>query len=271
MRAVAPAVALAAAAVAVRRRRVAAADAGEAGTAAAATAAAAATNSSSSWDPKWDGRPAGKKGVVHTVLLVRHGQYKSAEHGSNLDELTLDSQRVLTSLGREQATATGKRIDDLIKAGVVPPVTRIYYSTMARATETSKLIQAQLSAPPPSHHICPCSMIQEGAVCVPEPPFAAWNPSAEEFEKEGKRVEAGFVNHMHRAPSGSSSTSLLVCHGNVIRYFVLRALQYNPAGWSRLAVFNASITRIDIHSDGHVTVKALGEVGHLPAAMVTYQ
>ena len=43
---------------------------------------------------------------------------------------------------------------------------------------------------------------------------------------------------------------MLVCHGNVIRYFVARALQLDPEIWLRMAVNNASYTVLDVHSDG---------------------
>ena len=36
---------------------------------------------------------------------------------------------------------------------------------------------------------------------------------------------------------------VVVCHGNVIRYMALRALQLPPEAWLRLCTFNCSITR----------------------------
>jgi len=62
----------------------------------------------------WDGRTPGKKGVTHQILLVRHGQYE--EKGKD------DSERKLTPLGRKQAEATGKRINELLAAGVLSPI-----------------------------------------------------------------------------------------------------------------------------------------------------
>jgi serine/threonine-protein phosphatase PGAM5 len=223
----------------------------------------------------WDGRADGatKNGVMHTILLVRHGQYEQVRGVDHSDELLIDSQRVLTPLGREQAAATGKRINALVKHGLIPPVENIFYSTMARASETSRCIVEQLSAPPPLFRINACSMLREGAVCVPDPPFAAWHPSAVEFSNDNARVEAAFKAYLHRpaANQTKSSTTLLVCHGNVIRYILLRALQYSPSGWSRMAVYNSSITRIDIFADGRVSVRGVGDVGHLPAEKVTYE
>ena len=48
--------------------------------------------------------------------------------------------------------------------------------------------------------------------------------SLEEFFRDGARIEAAFRKHFHRAPptQESSSIEVLVCHANVIRYFVCR-------------------------------------------------
>lgn len=228
------------------------------------------------WDKNWDYRAgqnsaSGKNGIVHTILLVRHGQYfQTKEPG---DDLTRDSKRILTTKGRDQAIATGQRIQHLLTHNMLPPIDSIYYSTMARATETSQLLTKQLLNLPPSHKILPCSLIRECAVFPPIPAHATWLPSDEDFYKAEKRIEAAFANHVHRPDESAdkSYTTLLVCHGNVIRYILLRALQYDVSGWCRLAVYNASVTRIDVYSDGGVCVRTVGDVGHLPADMITYE
>jgi len=233
------------------------------------------------WDKNWDYRGGGagkdkKEGrskIVHTILLIRHGQYEQSLSAPGDDSLTKDSKRVLTSKGRVQARETGKRIQQMIDIGNLPPLEFIYHSTMARASETSKLIVEQLKKPPLNHKVNACSMLRESAVCRPDPPFQQWDPSIEDFIKDNLRVTAAFSSHIHRPDhdKDASYTTLLVCHGNVIRYLLLKALQMDTAGWSRLAVYNASITRIDIYSDGGVSVKGVGDVGHLAPDLVTYE
>ncbi len=46
----------------------------------------------------------------------------------------------------------------------------------------------------------------------------------EEFFRDGARIEAAFRKYFHRAPPDQKedSTEVLVCHANVIRYFVCR-------------------------------------------------
>jgi serine/threonine-protein phosphatase PGAM5 len=56
----------------------------------------------------------------------------------------------------------------------------------------------------------------------------------------------------------------------VNRYFVMRALQLPPEAWLRLAVSNASVTVLHIYPSGRVSLYSLGDVGHLPPSLITY-
>ena len=51
---------------------------------------------------------------------------------------------------------------------------------------------------------------------------------------------------------------------------VMRALQLPADAWLRTAVYNASITVIQIHSKGGVSLRLFGDVGHLKAEQITY-
>ena len=72
------------------------------------------------------------------------------------------------------------------------------------------------------------------------------------------------------AEGTNSRCEIIVCHGNVIRYCALRALQLPPEAWLRLALANASITKVVMRADGGVSLHGLGDSGHLPPQMVTY-
>ncbi len=61
----------------------------------------------------------------------------------------------------------------------------------------------------------------------------------------------------------------MVCHANVIRYMVLRALQLPPDAWLRISLKNASVTWVTIRPDGRVSVSCLGDAGHMPVEMLT--
>merc|ERR1712029_186986 len=87
-----------------------------------------------------------------------------------------------------------------------------------------------------------CDLIRAGPPCPPDPPSSEWTPDPFEFYQEGARIEAAFRKYFHRAEPSQEKTSVevLVCHGNVIRYFVCRALQWDPRGWLRMASTTAA-------------------------------
>mmetsp|Transcript_2928 Transcript_2928/g.4046 ORF Transcript_2928/g.4046 Transcript_2928/m.4046 type:complete len:93 (-) Transcript_2928:29-307(-) len=63
---------------------------------------------------------------------------------------------------------------------------------------------------------------------------------------------------------------IVVCHGNVIRYFALRALQLPPEAWLRLCTFNCSITYLVVRPTGSVSLRTLGDIGHLDMKETTF-
>lgn len=66
-----------------------------------------------------------------------------------------------------------------------------------------------------------------------------------------------------------SSTELLVCHGNIIRYFVCRALGIPISRWLRLGTSHAAITRIVVKDNGVVGVAAFNETSHFSKKLLT--
>lgn len=103
------------------------------------------------------------KSIRH-IILIRHGQY-------NLKG-AIDSERILTELGRQQAKLTGQRLADL-----KIPIDTVVISTMSRAQETGKLILDQLPIKQ-SVEIRNDSLIEEGAPIPPEPKVGHWRPEA---------------------------------------------------------------------------------------------
>ena len=62
---------------------------------------------------------------------------------------------------------------------------------------------------------------------------------------------------------------IIVCHGNVIRFFFMRALQLPPEAWLRLSLYNCSLNYFTISPSGNVGCRGLGDVGHLDMAHTT--
>ena len=64
-------------------------------------------------------------------------------------------------------------------------------------------------------------------------------------------------------PHPQHEFEIIVCHANVIRYFMCRALQLPPEAWLRMCTFNCSLNYITIRPTGSVSVRMLGDIGHL--------
>ena len=62
---------------------------------------------------------------------------------------------------------------------------------------------------------------------------------------------------------------LIVAHGNVIRFWVCRALGISEESWLRFSVYNCSLTWLEVYHDGTTTLRMLGDVGHMPPEMTT--
>ena len=105
----------------------------------------------------------------------------------------------------------------------------------------------------------------------------------------GARIEAAFRSYVKRAQPTKKEPitdidnaegavgspvrhefDIIVCHGNVIRFFVMRALQLPPQAWLRLCFFNCSLTCLSVRPNGRVSLRYAGDVGHLSEANVTY-
>ncbi|KAI4504686.1 hypothetical protein M0802_000236 [Mischocyttarus mexicanus] len=168
---------------------------------------------------------------IRHLVLIRHGQYNTAGKG--------DSEKVLTELVR---------------------------STLTRAQETSKIIEMSLPNVPTQDD----SLLAEGAPIPPEPPIGNWM-SLRHFYQDGPRIEAAFRKYFHRAdPQQQQDTvTILVCHANVIRYFVCRALQFPPEAWMRMSLNHGSITWLMIYPNGRVTMVCFGDTGHMPPKTIT--
>jgi serine/threonine-protein phosphatase PGAM5 len=253
------------------------------------------------WDYNWDGNMTSKTtpecvstaeglreskvaGKTRHIILVRHGQYD--------ETYKEDGKRILTPLGRRQAIQTGQRLAILARGGMggmderfdAPcKIKSIHQSDMTRAKETASLISSWLPGVPVTD---PDARLNEG-IPAPMIPLRPDVPNAEQaVDADHDRIEEAFQKYIHRSeeatPSSSSSSpeesskggtddanqveqefEIIVCHGNVIRYFFCRALQLPPEAWLRLSVFNCSLTYLMIQPNGYVQARMLGDVGHL--------
>ncbi|XP_036290242.1 serine/threonine-protein phosphatase PGAM5, mitochondrial isoform X1 [Pipistrellus kuhlii] len=190
-----------------------------------------------------------KAKATRHIFLIRHSQYHT--------DAPREKDRTLTPLGREQAELTGLRL-----ASLGLKFNKIVHSSMTRAVETTDIISKHLPG------VCTVStdLLREGAPIEPDPPVSHWKPEAVQYYEDGARIEAAFRNYIHRADvkQQEDSYEIFICHANVIRYIVCRALQFPPEGWLRLSLNNGSITHLVVRPDGCVALRALGDTGFMP-------
>ncbi|KAJ3634500.1 hypothetical protein Zmor_016420 [Zophobas morio] len=220
----------------------------------------------SKWDYNWDKKNEHyeksklkghriNKNVTRSIYLVRHGQYYQDRKDLKLSEK-----------GIQQAKLTGQALRRL-------PFhfDRVYCSSLTRAKETCNIILKELCYFD-ERDVNYSDLFCEGFPVEPEPSPSAMLCDQSEYFVEGARLEAAF-RRLFRRPSPDQQETvneLLVAHGNVIRFMVCRALQLPPEMWLRLAISNCAVTRIDIAKSGRVTLRFLGEIGHLDHQLHSY-
>lgn len=235
------------------------------------------------WDHEWDASFRPKDCAPHSnaprtstreIILIRHGQYANVETAG-------DENHFLTETGRIQAKLTGERLAEVLK-GREP--TRILHSNMLRAKETAQIIKEFF----PNAEIVEDPILAEGVPCLAEPP-TAWKPKPGDLANDPQRLSMAFEKYIFRPPPSvknpaatamdvkiqpankqQSNVELVVCHGNVIRYFFCRALQFPENAWLRFSVYNCGVTRLNLDDQGAISCRELGSVGHLPATIITY-
>ena len=190
--------------------------------------------------------------TVQTIILVRHGHYSS---DPNADP-TLGPG--LSPLGVAQAHLLGARL-----AGLPVKFDALYVSPLQRARDTAAVIAGDLPG-------AKFEVIDDLAECTP-PTRDANVMTAEKPEDLAAckaQLDRVFAKYF-RPAQGSDRTELFVCHGNVIRYLITRALGVDADAWLGMSVGHASITRIRIDANGTIKLIAVGDVGHLPPNLQT--
>lgn len=186
------------------------------------------------------------------ITLVRHGHYVA---DPSIDEKIGPG---LSPIGVAQARLAGARL-----GGLPTQFDALYVSPMQRARDTAATIGAGL----PGRSF---TVLDDLAECTP--PTRRTEVTAKETAESLGACKAQLdrlFDAQFRPAAGGERNAMLVCHGNVIRYLVTRALGVDTTAWLEMSVGHASITRIRVEADGRFKVIAVGDVGHLPANLMT--
>ncbi len=190
---------------------------------------------------------------VRTIYLVRHGVYDET------DPRDPEVGKALVPKGEEQARLVGARLAHL-------PVTvdALYASPMTRARQTAEIIGQALGGRRPE-------LAADLKECTPpterQDVMARQRPGEPDSCRDAlERVWARFF----RPSPTRDSTEVIVCHGNVIRYLVSRAVGLDLGRWLNMTIANCSLSVIEVGSRGRTRLVSYDDVGHLPNELVLY-
>ena len=190
---------------------------------------------------------------TRTIYLIRHGEYTPQ------DDNIPDSENVLTPLGIAQARLVSARLKSMnVK------FSSLTSSTMTRARQTAMVINEDF----PDLNLEESDLIRE---CTPP----TWRNDVMAGVNTVHRMEC--VENLEKAfnkffiPSTDENdrNDIIVCHGNVIRYFVTKVLKVNTMSWLQMTISNCSLTVVRIKPDGTMKLVSFNDVGHIPPNLQT--
>ena len=190
--------------------------------------------------------------AARTIVLVRHGNY--------IDDPRADARLGpgLSPIGVAQAYLAGARL-----AGLPGRFDAMYVSPMQRARDTAAVIGTDF----PDRRF---TVVDDLAECTPPTRRVEIIKDEKPADLAACKAQLDRVFATYFKPAtGSARTDLFVCHGNVIRYLVTRALGVDTTAWLEMSVGHASITTIRVEPDGRFKVIAIGDVGHIPPNLRT--
>jgi serine/threonine-protein phosphatase PGAM5 len=171
------------------------------------------------------------------LILIRHG--KAEDEGD----------APLSPLGIEQAKATAKKLSTIL-------ITKAYSSNYARAIGTYDEYKKY-------HPEVPLTINQDLKEIYR---FIVGGPAKEgtrpnRIEEDTARAEKAFNEILE---NDGDEVIVIFSHGNIIRYFLSKALKVNPKSmWDGVTLNCGSISIIQIKDD-KINVKLINGIDHLP-------
>ena len=210
------------------------------------------------------------------IYLIRHAQREPIAGPDSLGP-------GLSLLGWKQAHQTARRLATLT-------IDVIHTSSLRRTMETARIIGVEF----PDVPIRPSPLLWECIPAVPEyamqwhkahpkvdittakipPEMVPWvglwatDVNLKEIEEGFEQARLAWQKYFIPA-RGKDRNDIIVCHGNIMRYFVMRALLVPPEAWANTDIYNCGISEIVIESDGRIMLLSHNDNGHLPPEMKT--
>lgn len=171
------------------------------------------------------------------LLLIRHGKAEG------------EGDAPLSEHGIEQAAATAKKLSTL-------NITKAYSSNYARAQETFKEYH---KLKPNVPLITNQDLKEIYRLIVGGPAKEGTRPNR--VEEDTVRAEKAFKEVVN---NDDKEVIAVFSHGNIIRYFLAKALKVNPeCMWDGVTLNCGSISVIQV-KEGKMNVKLINGIDHLP-------
>jgi len=190
---------------------------------------------------------------VRTLYLIRHGQYDQD------DDRDPDIGKALVPLGIAQSKLVANRLKSLpVKMSL------LISSTMTRARQTALIINQDF----PELELQQSRLIRE---CTPP----TWREDIMEREEPEDlkictdNLDAAFVKYFVPSPEEEDRNDIIVCHGNVIRYFITKVLKVETLSWLQMTTGNCGLTVVRIKPDGSMKLVSFNDMGHIPPNLRT--
>lgn len=192
--------------------------------------------------------------MMHTLLLVRHGEQLDAEHG------IVDGP--LSPRGVRQAQALADRLGGL-------QIDNVWHSPLERAWDTVRFMKERL----PALEAEPSALLMD---CVPTGLLPEMPNNYEPFLKSFTDIdfEAGAAQMSDAVTefltvSRRGQTDLLVTHNAVIAWLVREVLEAPAWKWVTLNQANCGITVLQHKPGRSWNLVAHNDLGHLPIELRT--
>lgn len=177
------------------------------------------------------------------LIFLRHGQYDEEGDGR------------LTATGREQAERSATALASESFA-------RIRVSTLIRARETAEIVARRHAGTPVRASALFCE-----AIPTRLPPRLSRGIDPARIARDAPRAKRA-ADELFQ-PSRDDRTELVVCHGNIIRFFHCLALGVDPTAWVRLVSHHCGISEILVLDNGQVRAVRYNDLGHLAPSLRT--
>ena len=170
-----------------------------------------------------------------------------------------DNYGTLTPLGHKQAKLTAKRLKE-------HPIEKINSSTLERAKQTTMHVVGEFPKKDIDSHL----LLKEGLPYLPDSVLKEKKIGKNHVKQDRERMETAFQIFFVPFLKEGEFHEALICHGNLIRFFVCTALEVPIEAWTKFDIYECSITVIRIKQEGRISVLSVGEIGHIPVEERTF-